>query len=34
MTHVAFNDFYQVPNIKLDVFKLKTDLEKVLKKKI
>jgi len=33
MTHVAFNDFYQVPNIKLDVFKLKTDLEKVLKKK-
>ena len=29
MRNVAFNDFYQVPNIKFDIFKLRTDLEKI-----
>ena len=33
MRNVAFNDFYQVPNIKFDIFKLRTDLEKILKNK-
>ena len=33
MTHVNFNDFYQVPDLKFDVTKLREDLEKVLKKK-
>ena len=33
MNNVEFNDFYQVPNIKFDIFKLRTDLEKILKNK-
>ena len=33
MNNVEFNDFYQVPNIKFDIFKLRSDLEKKLKKK-
>ena len=33
MRNVEFNDFYQVPNIKFDIFKLRTDLEKILKNK-
>ena len=28
----TFADFYQVPNVKFDITKLKADLEKVLKK--
>ncbi len=27
-----FNDFYQVPGVKFDIKKLRTDLEKVLNK--
>ena len=33
MTQVSFDDFYQVPNLKFDIVKLRTDLEAVLKKK-
>jgi len=33
MTQVNFNDFYQVPDLKFDISKLRSDLEKVLKKK-
>ena len=33
MNNVEFNDFYQVPNIKFDIFKLRSDLKKILKKK-
>ena len=33
MDNIEFNDFYKVPNIKFDISKLRTDLEKVLKKK-
>ena len=33
MNNIEFNDFYNVPNIKFDISKLKLDLEKVLKKK-
>ena len=33
MTNVQSNDFYKVPNIKFDIFKLKLDLEKILVKK-
>ena len=33
MNNVEFKDFYQVPNIKFDIFKLRSDLEKILKKK-
>ena len=33
MSNVAiFNDFYQVPNLSFDIEKLRTDLEKILKK--
>ena len=28
----TFEDFYQVPDIKFDISKLRTDLEKILKK--
>ena len=30
---VSFEDFYQVPNLKFDISKLRNDLEKVLEKK-
>tara|TARA_B100000767_G_C19723663_1_gene518474 strand:- start:690 stop:1283 length:594 start_codon:yes stop_codon:yes gene_type:complete len=33
MTQVNFTDFYQVPDLKFDISKLRSDLEKVLKKK-
>ena len=33
MQNIEFNDFYKVPNIKFDITKLKTALEKVLEKK-
>ena len=33
MNKIEFDDFYQVPNIKFDISKLKLDLEKILKKK-
>ena len=33
MENIQFNDFYEVPNIKFDISKLRADLKKVLKKK-
>ena len=33
MTEVSFEDFYQVPNLKFDISRLKQDLEKVLERK-
>jgi len=33
MAHLDFNDFYQVPDLKFDIIRLRTDLDKVLKKK-
>ena len=33
MAEVSFEDFYQVPNLKFDVSRLKQDLEKVLERK-
>ena len=33
MAEVSFEDFYQVPNLKFDISRLKKDLEKVLKRK-
>ena len=33
MKQMSFNDFYQVPNIKFDISRLRKDLESVLKKK-
>ena len=33
MTSLNFKDFYEVPNLKFDILKLRADLEKVLKKK-
>ena len=33
MNKIEFNDFYKVPNIKFDISKLRTSLEKILKKK-
>ena len=33
MDKIEFNDFHKVPGIKFDISKLRTDLEKVLKKK-
>ena len=33
MQNIEFNDFYKVPNVKSDITKLRTALEKVLKKK-
>ena len=33
MNNVEFNDFYQVPNIKFDITKLRLELENVLKNK-
>ncbi len=31
MAHVSFEDFYQVPNLKFDIARLRDDLDKVLK---
>ena len=33
MQNIEFNDFYKVPNLKFDITKLRTALEKVIKKK-
>ena len=33
MAHLSFEDFYQVPELKFDISRLKTDLNKVLKEK-
>ena len=33
MAEVSFEDFYQVPNLKFDIYRLKQDLEKVLERK-
>ena len=33
MSEVSFEDFYQVPNLKFDISRLKQDLEKVLERK-
>ena len=33
MAQINFQDFYQVPNLKFDILKLREELEKVLKKK-
>ncbi|MDC0473260.1 aspartyl/asparaginyl beta-hydroxylase domain-containing protein [Pelagibacteraceae bacterium] len=33
MTHLNFKDFYQVPDLKFDITRLRQDLEEVLKKK-
>ena len=33
MDNIQFNDFYKVPNIKFDISKLKSDLEKILTKR-
>ena len=33
MAEVSFEDFYQVPNLKFDISRLKEDLEKVLERK-
>ena len=33
MTHVSFEDFYKVPDLKFDISRLRKDLESVLKKK-
>jgi hypothetical protein len=32
MDKIKFNDFYKVPNVKFDIFKLRKDLEKILEK--
>jgi hypothetical protein len=32
MPQVSFEDFYQVPNLKFDISRLRKDLEKILKK--
>ena len=33
MSQVSFDDFYQVPNLKFDILRLRSDLEIVLKKR-
>ena len=33
MSQTSFEDFYQVPNLKFDIFKLKKELENILKDK-
>jgi len=33
MTQVAFEDFYQVPDLKFNISRLRKDLEIILKKK-
>ena len=33
MAHLDFTDFYQVPNLKFDIKRLRSDLDGILKKK-
>ena len=33
MAHLNYSDFYQVPDLKFDISKLKLDLTAILKKK-
>ena len=33
MAQVSFDDFYQVPNLKFDILKLRKELDVVLKQK-
>ena len=33
MTQVSFEDFYQVPDLKFDILKLRNDLDTILKSK-
>ena len=33
MAHLNFSDFYQVPDLKFDISRLRQDLDKVLEKK-
>ena len=33
MSQINFQDFYQVPNVKFDIIKMRADLEKILKKR-
>ena len=33
MTQVSFEDFYQVPDLKFDILKLRNDLDSILKSK-
>ena len=33
MAHLNFSDFYTVPDIKFDIGRLRTDLNKILKKR-
>jgi len=33
MAHLTFNDFYQVPDLKFDIKRLREDLQKIVKKK-
>ena len=33
MAHLDFADFYQVPDLKFDIQKMRSDLELILKKK-
>ena len=33
MSQINFQDFYQVPDLKFDIIKMRADLEKVLKKR-
>ena len=34
MAQLNYSDFYQVPDLKFDIKKLRKDLDKVLKKKV
>ena len=33
MAETSFQDFYQVPNLKFDIYKLRKDLDKILERK-
>ena len=33
MAHLDFTDFYQVPDLKFDIARLRSDLDEILKKK-
>ena len=33
MSEVSFEDFYQVPDLKFDILKLRKDLKEILKKR-
>ena len=34
MAHLNFTDFYQVPNMKFDIDKMRADLEVILNKRL